>query len=85
VSYWADKSAATTGWALAGSVIGRGAVCGLMQGRICSSLADPGSTVPAGTYGHMTATVDAPSDMATMWSIVLAPAPRAARAPRAYG
>jgi hypothetical protein len=75
VSYWADKSAATTGWALAGSVTGRGAVCGADAGRICSSLGDSGATVPTGTYGHVTATTDAPSDMATMWSIVLAPAP----------
>jgi hypothetical protein len=31
--------------------------------------------VPTGTYGHITASTNAPSDMATMWSIVLTPAP----------
>jgi PKD repeat protein len=75
VSYWADKSSTTTAWSPAGSVTTRGAVCGADAGRICSALADSAAAVPAGTYGHVTASTDAPSDMATMWSVVLAPAP----------
>jgi PKD repeat protein len=74
VSYWADKSSATTAWTPAGSVTTRGATCAADGGRICSALADSAAAVPTGTYGHITASTDAPSDMATMWSFVLAPA-----------
>jgi PKD repeat protein len=75
VSYWADKSSATTAWTPSASVTSRSAACDADAGRVCSNLADSGASVPAGTYGDITATTNAPSDQATMWSFVLAPSP----------
>jgi PKD repeat protein len=75
LSYWADRSADTTAWTPAATVTARAALCGADAARICSLLADSAAPVPTGTYGHITASTSAPSDMATMWSIVLAPAP----------
>ncbi len=71
VSYWSDKSSATTGFTLPGSVTGRQALCGTSTGRVCSSLADSNGAVPTGLYGGLTATADAASGTATTWSIVL--------------
>ena len=71
VSYWADKSAATTGFALPGSVTGRQALCGTGSGHVCSSLADSGGSVPTGQYDGLTATADTANGTATTWSIVL--------------
>jgi PKD repeat protein len=71
LSYWADKSAATTGFALPGSVTGRQAVCGTGAGHICSSLADSGASVPTGQNGGLVATADTTSGTATTWSVVL--------------
>jgi PKD repeat protein len=71
VSYWADKSSATTGYTLPGEVTQRQATCGANAGRVCSVLADSGGVVAAGTYGGLTATADATSGNATMWTILL--------------
>ena len=71
VSYWADKSSATTGFSLPASVTGRHATCGTSTGHICSTLADSAGAVPTGQYGGLTATADAASGGASMWSIVL--------------
>ena len=71
LSYWADKSAATTGFALPGAVTGRHALCGTGSGRICSSLADSNGAVPTGQYGGLVATADTANATATTWSIVL--------------
>ena len=71
VSYWADKSSATTGFALPGPVTGRQALCSTGTGHVCSSLADSGGAVPTGQYGGLVATADAASGTATTWSIVL--------------
>ena len=73
ISYWADKSSATTSWTAAGSVAGRQMLCGADGGRICSLFADSGGAVAVGPYPGATATTDAPSAKATTWSIVLAP------------
>jgi PKD repeat protein len=74
VSYWADKSGTTTAWTPSASVTTRKAACGADGGRICSALADSGAPLPAATYGPIAASTNAPSDAATMWSFVLAPA-----------
>ena len=74
LSYWSDKSSTTTTWTPAGTVVTRGVVCGADGGRICSALADSGAPVAAGTYGPVTATTNAASNAATLWSIVLPPA-----------
>ena len=71
VSYWADKTSATTGFSLPGSVTARQALCGTGTGRVCASLADSGGAVPAGSYGPVVATADAASATATTWSVVL--------------
>ena len=42
-------------------------------GRVTVLVADSGASVPAGRYGEMTATAGAPSSLATVWTIILAP------------
>jgi PKD repeat protein len=71
LSYWADKSSATTGFTLPGAVTSRSALCGTSSGRICSVLADSSAPVPAGPYGGLVATADSPQASATMWTILL--------------
>lgn len=71
VSYWADKSAATTGFALPGSVTRRQAACGTSSGHVCSTLADSGGAVPTGRYDGVVGTADSSSANATTWSVVL--------------
>ncbi|MBS2936688.1 PKD domain-containing protein [Nocardioides sp. J2M5] len=71
VSYWADKSAATTGFTLPGSVTGRHAVCSTGTGHVCSSWADSAGAVPTGQYGGLVATADTANATATAWSVVL--------------
>jgi PKD repeat protein len=77
VSYWADKSSATTAWTLPAGQIQRGAVAGTGSGRVTSVASDLGESVPAGPSGALSATADSSSARATMWSVVL----RAANAP----
>jgi hypothetical protein len=71
VSYWADKSSATTSWSTAAATT-REAQCVVTSGRICSLLADSGAAV-TGAYGPIAASTDVASSTATMWSIVLQP------------
>jgi PKD repeat protein len=71
LSYWADKSSATTGFALPGGVTSRGAICGSSTGHICSVLADSAGPVSAGPYGGLVATADSAAGNASMWTIVL--------------
>lgn len=71
VSYWADKTSATTGFLLPETVTARQAVCTGGSGRVCSSLADSDGPVPSGRYAGVTATADATSATATLWSVVL--------------
>ncbi|WP_230487373.1 PKD domain-containing protein [Nocardioides anomalus] len=71
LSYWADKSSATTGFTLPAGVTLRQAACGTNSGRVCSVLADSGGPVGAGPYGGLTATSDAASGSATMWTVLL--------------
>ena len=71
VSYWADKSSATTAFTLPAAVTGRNALCSTGSGRICSSLADSDGAVPTGQYGGLVATADAPSGTATTAAVVL--------------
>jgi PKD repeat protein len=73
VSYWSDKSSATTAWTAPVGVTARGTSIGSGSGRVTSLTADSGGTVPTGTYGPLTATTDA-STRGLTWTIVLAPA-----------
>ena len=43
-------------------------------GRVTGLLADSGSTVPAGSYGGLTATGAAASTTTTTWTLILRPA-----------
>ena len=61
VSYWADKSSATTAFTLPDDVTQRQTTCGTSTGRICSVLADSDGAVSAGTYGGLTATSNSAS------------------------
>ncbi|MDB5875583.1 MAG: hypothetical protein JWQ07_5025, partial [Ramlibacter sp.] len=62
---------ATTLFTLPGEVVQRRAVCSANAGHICSVLGDSAGGAPAGTYGALTATADAASGSATMWTILL--------------
>ena len=73
VSYWADKSSATTSWGTPAGVAQRSSTIGSGSGRITSLTVDSGGPVAAGTVGGLTATASAASGKATMITIVLAP------------
>jgi hypothetical protein len=72
ISYWADKSSATTSWSTSAATA-RQAQCVVTSGRICSLFADSATPV-TGPYGPIAASTDVPTSTATMWSIVLRPA-----------
>jgi PKD repeat protein len=74
VSYWADKSSATTAWSLPTTQTQRGAAAGTGAGHVTSVASDRGESVPAGPADPLTATADSSSAKATMWSVVLKPA-----------
>jgi hypothetical protein len=71
LSYWADKTSATTGFTVPDTVTERQETCGPSTGRICSSLADSAGGVPAGAYGGLVGESNAASGNATMWTILL--------------
>ena len=71
VSYVADNTSATTTWSVPAQTV-RDKSFGTGGGRICSVVADSNANVAAGTVGGVTATADAASAKATMWTIVLA-------------
>ena len=71
LSYWADKTSATTAFTLPSEVTARQATCGTNTGRVCSVLADSDGPLAAGTYGGLTATADSASTNATMWTVLL--------------
>jgi hypothetical protein len=74
VSYWADKTSATTDWALPAGEMLRGEVYGTGAGRVTSILSDTGVPHPTGGHGAKTATADSANAKATMWTIALRPA-----------
>ena len=73
VSYWADKSSATTTWSLPAATVLRNLSAGTGSGRITAALADTGS-LAAGTAGGLTAAADSSTARAVTWSIVIGPA-----------
>jgi PKD repeat protein len=74
LSYWSDKSSATSSWNAPGAVSVRSQTFGSGGGRVSSLLADSGAPVSAGTSPARTATSDASGNNAVMWTLVLAPA-----------
>ncbi len=75
VSYWADKTATTTGWVPPTGQIVRSTSSGSGGGRVSMLLTDDELTVGAGLLGGLTATANGATASALMWSIALAPAP----------
>ncbi len=75
VSYWADKSSATTTWTLPAGQVQRGLSAGTSGGHISSELADTGTGLSAGAAPGVVATADSASSKATMWTVILDPAP----------
>jgi PKD repeat protein len=75
VSYWADRSSATTAWTPPAGETQRSSSFGAAgtTAHIDTLLTDSGSQVPTGTRAGRTATADAPTGKAAMWTIVLAP------------
>lgn len=74
LSYWADKSSDTTKWTAPAAVTVRSTAVGSGGGYISTLVGDSGGPVAAGTYGGLTATMDALSGKATMWTVLLRPA-----------
>jgi hypothetical protein len=71
LSYWTDKSDATTSWTAPSGVTPRDTVSGIGAGRYSSLLADSGAPVPAGGYGPLTATANSTGSSAHAWTITL--------------
>lgn len=72
VSYWSDKSSATTAWTAPDGLTTRGTSIGTGSGRVTSLAGDSGGAVPTGTWNGLTATTDA-ATRGFAWTIVLAP------------
>jgi PKD repeat protein len=75
VSYWADKSSATTGWTLPAGQTQRSLSLGTGPGRITSVASDLNAPAPVGASPARTATANASTAKATMWTVVLAADP----------
>ncbi len=73
VSYWSDKSTATTTWTVPAALTVRGLSAGTGSGHLTSALADSGAGIAPGASAGVTATADSASAKATMWTVVLAP------------
>ena len=72
VSYWADKSSATTTWAMPPGVTLRNLSVGSASGRIVAAIGDSGS-LSTGQAGGLTAVADSVNRRAVVWSVVIAP------------
>ena len=73
VSYWSDKSSATSAWAAPTGQLVSSQSIGSGSGRVTSFATDAGAASPAGAAGGITATADSAAAKATMWSAVLVP------------
>ena len=71
LTYWTDKSDATTSWTAPAGVTSRDTVAGTGAGRYSSLVVDSGGPVPAGAYGPLTATANSTSSSAHAWTITL--------------
>lgn len=73
VSYWADKSSATTSWTAPAGEQVRSTSFGLPSGYISTLLTDRGAPVPTGSQGGLTATASSANSTANMWTLLLSP------------
>ena len=72
VSYWADKSVATTSWTPPPAQTVRATSAGTSAGHISDLVTD--SVTGSGAVGGLSATANSADSRATMWSVVLVPA-----------
>ncbi len=73
VSYWADKSSATTSWALPGGVSQRSTATGSGSGHISAVLGDSNAAVPSGPRGGLVATANSVGSSAITFSVLVNP------------
>jgi PKD repeat protein len=73
VSFWSEKSDTSTSWTAPPGVSVRDATLGTGGGRYSGLLADSGGPVSGGNYGTLSASTDASSSRAIMWTIALPP------------
>jgi PKD repeat protein len=71
VSFWADKSSATTAWTAPAGVAVREDAYTTLSGRVTSLLADSAAPQAAGTLGGLTATTNQTSSRGAAWSLAL--------------
>jgi hypothetical protein len=74
LSYWADKSTATTAWTVPAGQTVRTTGTGTSSAHITAVLTDAGTAAAPGPAGGLTATADTAGNKATMLTIVLAQA-----------
>lgn len=74
VSYWADKSGATTAWTGPANTTARHTYAGSGAGHVSELMSDSGGPVSVGSTGGLVGTADSAQKNATMVTIVLAPA-----------
>jgi hypothetical protein len=76
VSYWADRSTNTSAWTAPAGEVVRSSTFGAAgtTAHIDALVTDSGSQVAAGSRAGLTATADAPTGKAAMWTLVLTPA-----------
>ncbi len=75
VSYWADKSSSTTVWTATTGPTVRSTSAGGGGGHVSTLVVDSDGVATGGSPGGFTATADATANKATMWTLVLNPAP----------
>lgn len=75
LSYWADKTAATTSWSAPAGQTVRQSGAGTGAGHMSWLLADSNGALAGSTAGGLVATADTASASAVMGTVVIAPAP----------
>lgn len=75
VSYWSDKSSATTSWTGPAGDVVRATTAGTGGGHVATVLTDSGGSVASGAQGGLVGTASDPSSSATSWTLLLRPAP----------
>ncbi|MCW4466160.1 PKD domain-containing protein [Glutamicibacter sp. MNS18] len=71
LSYWGDKTAATSSWSVPSSLDVRQTGAGTGAGHLSWMMADSGGPVSAGTVGGVTGTADSSTANAVMGTVVL--------------
>jgi PKD repeat protein len=73
VSYWGEESASTSAWSAPAGQTTRRSAFGAGAGHVSALLTDGAAPAGTGTSGSLTATANAASSQATMWSFVIGP------------